>query len=232
MAHLQPEFYLQMGKSFNISVNFMFFFVIRDDPSRSELIRPGLAVRVDPVRLLYLPLKNTGVSRNQLTIRGYCNEEDELKMMYQESDIIVLPSRTEGFGLVALEAISAGIPVLVAGETGIAEALHKVEGGKSVIVKSDKPKGWAEKIQVLSRQSPTARENSAKLLRENYNKTYSWSNECKKFERMINDLAESLLKGMFTKPTCSTTVEDAGTKVEPDQFGPPVQVTSTRINLH
>ena len=25
------------------------FFVIRDDPSQSELIRPGLAVRVDPV---------------------------------------------------------------------------------------------------------------------------------------------------------------------------------------
>ena len=177
-------------------------------------------------------LKNTGVSRNQLTIRGYCNEEDELKMMYQESDIIVLPSRTEGFGLVALEAISAGIPVLVANETGIAEALHEVEGGKSVIVESDEPKKWAEKIQVLSRQSPTARENSAKLLRENYNKTYSWSNECKKFKRMIKDLAESLLKGMFTKPTCSTTAEDAGAKVKPDQLGPPVQVTSTRINLH
>ena len=31
------------------------FFVIRDDPSRSELIWPGLAVRVDPVQLLYLP---------------------------------------------------------------------------------------------------------------------------------------------------------------------------------
>ena len=32
--------------------------MIRDDPSRSELIRPGLAVRVDPVRLLYLPENN------------------------------------------------------------------------------------------------------------------------------------------------------------------------------
>ena len=31
--------------------------MIRVDPSRSELIRPGLVVRVDPVRLLYLPLK-------------------------------------------------------------------------------------------------------------------------------------------------------------------------------
>ena len=35
---------------------FLFFHSIRVGPSRSELIRPRLAVRVDPVRLLYLPL--------------------------------------------------------------------------------------------------------------------------------------------------------------------------------
>ena len=34
---------------------FLFFYSIRVGPSRSELIRPGLVVRVDPVRLLYLP---------------------------------------------------------------------------------------------------------------------------------------------------------------------------------
>ena len=32
-----------------------FFYSIRAGPSRLELIQPGLAVRVDPVRLLYLP---------------------------------------------------------------------------------------------------------------------------------------------------------------------------------
>ena len=37
---------------------FLFFYSIRVGPSRSELIRPGLAVRVDPVQLLYLPLLN------------------------------------------------------------------------------------------------------------------------------------------------------------------------------
>ena len=147
-------------------------------------------------------LNNTKISRNQITIRGYCNEENELKMMYYASDIIVLPSRTEGFGLVALEAISAGIPVLVAGETGIAEALLEVEGGESVIVESDDPEEWARRIQLLSKQSRGEREKSAKLLRENYNKTYSWSIECKRFNRMIKDLA---LNGMFTKPICSTT---------------------------
>ncbi|XP_078367695.1 uncharacterized protein LOC144651630 isoform X2 [Oculina patagonica] len=137
-------------------------------------------------------LDNTCISRNQLTIRSYCNEQNELKMMFYESDMVALPSRTEGFGLVALEAISAGIPVLVAGESGIAEALEKVEGGKSVIVESDDANEWAQRIQQLSNQSPQDREYNAKLLRENYNKTYSWSNECERFKRMIQDLVESL----------------------------------------
>ena len=39
-----------------ISFYFCFSYSIRVGPSQSELIRPGLAVRVDPVRLLYLPL--------------------------------------------------------------------------------------------------------------------------------------------------------------------------------
>ena len=36
-------------------VQFYFILIFLFDPSRSELIRPGLAVRIDPVRLLYLP---------------------------------------------------------------------------------------------------------------------------------------------------------------------------------
>jgi len=145
-------------------------------------------------------LDNTCITRNQLTIRGYCYEQEELtEMMLHEPDMVAIPSRTEGFGLAALEAISAGIPVLVAGETGIAEALLEVGGGKPVIVESDNPEEWAQRIQQLSRQSPEEREYNAKLLRDNYSKTYSWSNECERFKRIIQDLAESL-NGMLTKP--------------------------------
>ena len=141
-------------------------------------------------------LDNTCISRNQITIRSYCNEQDELQMMFYESDVVALPSRTEGFGLVALEAISAGKPVLVAGKSGIAEALQEVEGGTSVIVESDESEEWAHRIQQLSNQSPEERQNSAKLLKENYSKTYSWSNECERFKRIIQELVESL-NGMF-----------------------------------
>ena len=68
-------------------------------------------------------LEETKISRNQLTIRGLCSYE-QIKTMLREADLVVMPSRTEGFGLVALEAISAGVPVLVSSETGIAKALQ------------------------------------------------------------------------------------------------------------
>ena len=150
-------------------------------------------------------IDHSRITRNQITIRSYCNEQDELKMMFHEADVVAIPSRTEGFGLVALEAISADIPVLVAGETGMAEALLKVEGGQSVIVESNDTEEWAQRIKQLSTQSPEQRESNAKLLRENYNKTYPWSNECQRFIRMIQGLVECS-NGMFTMPPCSTIV--------------------------
>lgn len=129
--------------------------------------------------------------------------QDELKMMQHQSDLVAIPSRTEGFGLVASEAISAGVPVLVTNESGAAKALEQVEGGKSAIVESEHPRVWAQRIQQLSYQSPEERENEAKLLRENYKKTYPWKAECDKFERMIQDLMKeahhipSDLNGMY-----------------------------------
>ena len=144
-------------------------------------------------------LEKTCINQTQLTIRGYINKHDDLKMMFHESDLVALPSRTKGFGLVALEAISAGIPVLVADESGIAEALQEVEGGKSVIVetKDGAGKEWAQRIEELFRQSPKQRQNNARQLRDNYRKVYSWKKECERFQKVIQSVVEST-NGMFT----------------------------------
>ena len=137
-------------------------------------------------------LDNTRINRNQLTIRGYCNNPEELKTMFYQSDLVALPSRTEGFGLVALEAISAGVPVLVSGESGIAEALREVEGGNTVIVESDEDVDeWAQRIIETSAESAKEREANAKRLRENYRKVYSWRTECARFRRMIENVMKT-----------------------------------------
>ena len=53
-----------------------------------------------------------GISRSQLIVRS-AKERGELVRQFCEADILIMPSSTEGFGLTALEALSAGLPVLV-----------------------------------------------------------------------------------------------------------------------
>ena len=110
-------------------------------------------------------LNNTGINRNQQTIRGYCSDPEEFEMMLYQSDLVALPSCTEGFGLVALEAISAGVPILVSGASGIAEALREVEGGDTVIVESEEDADeWAQRIREMSKESAKEREANAMRL--------------------------------------------------------------------
>ena len=62
---------------------FLFFYSIRVGPSRSELIRPGQAVRVDPVRLLYLPSGN-GITEAET---GTETEHGTGERRFQEIDL-------------------------------------------------------------------------------------------------------------------------------------------------
>lgn len=132
-------------------------------------------------------LKKTKITLDQLTIHSYVDQEG-MKRKFKESNLFVLSSRIEGFGFVALEAISAAIPVLISKKAGIAKALHKVEGGNSVIVPSDDPLVWAERIRQLFMQKTMERHENAILLREKYKSTYSWETECKKFSALIENL--------------------------------------------
>ena len=143
-------------------------------------------------------LQNTNITRRQLTVHGYCNQ-DEVKEMFYAADLVAMPSRTEGFGLIALEAISAGVPVLLTSESGIAEALKKVDSGKSVIIDSEDPKEWSQKIRTLSKNKPDERLNTAINVRESYNKTFPWDTQCEKFKEII-------LK-MMSDNCCAESVE-------------------------
>ena len=60
-----------------------------------------------------------GVPASRLRVRGLAEDRETLKRLFQEVDLIVMPSRSEGFGLTGLEALSAGLPVLVSCNSGL-----------------------------------------------------------------------------------------------------------------
>ena len=73
---------------------------------------------------------------SNLTVRSFLQDRESFKSLFCEVDLAVMPSRTEGFGLAALEALSAGLPILVSKNSGFGEALRKVKFGPYFVANS------------------------------------------------------------------------------------------------
>ena len=132
-------------------------------------------------------LLQQGVNRRQLTVRCFCESREQLGQLFCEVDLAVMPSRTEGFGLAALEALSAGLPVLVSGNSGLGEALRGVLHGSSCVVESDDPKVWAKAIKAVRQKDRKMRLDEIQIVRNSYASTYNLEKECDKLvERMSN----------------------------------------------
>ncbi|CAH3168715.1 unnamed protein product [Pocillopora meandrina] len=128
-----------------------------------------------------------GIDRNQLRINSLDEDREALAKLFSVVDIAILPSKTEGFGLSALQAISAGLPVLVSGNSGIAEALKEVSNGSQCIVDSEDPAVWARAIKAVHKKTRNVRLEEAKSLRENYLQKFSWEKSCDVLvEKMYN----------------------------------------------
>ena len=119
-----------------------------------------------------------GITHDQLTVRSF-KEREQLTELFSEVDLAMMPSRTEGFGLAALEALSAGLPVLVSGNSGLGEALKQVPYGSNSVVDSEDPKEWAKAIRKIREKKRDLRLEETKSLREAYANVYSWEQLCK-----------------------------------------------------
>ena len=123
-------------------------------------------------------LLQCGIDSNQLIICSFDESRKTSANLFSMVDIAILPSKTEGFGLSALKAISAGLPVLVSGNSGIAEALRKVPNGSQCIVDSEDPADWARAIKAVRNKKRNVQLAEAKILRENYLQQFSWKEPC------------------------------------------------------
>ena len=119
-----------------------------------------------------------GISPAQLTVRCLDESREGLAKLSCGVDLAIMPSRTEGFGLTALEALSAGLPVLVSDTSGLGEAFKKVATGSIWIVASEEPKDWAKAISAVREKDRDVRLEECEMLREKYGVKYSWQKQC------------------------------------------------------
>ena len=137
-------------------------------------------------------LLESGIKENQLKVRSFRESRDELSRMFSEADLAIMPSRTEGFGLAALEAMSAGIPVLVTKNSGLAQALEKVSFGHTCIVDSDDPSVWRDRMEEVLEKPRHNRLEEAARIRDEYAAKYPWESECANVVEKIRHLLLSI----------------------------------------
>jgi D-inositol-3-phosphate glycosyltransferase len=118
---------------------------------------------------------------DSVTFLGMIKHE-KLPCFYSAATACVIPSYYESFGLVALESIACGTPVVATNVGALKSIIHQGETG--YVVMDDTPRSLADKIALLL-SSPDAR--SAPSIRASVTR-FSWSNIA---QQIINEVLAS-----------------------------------------
>lgn len=93
--------------------------------------------------------------------------QDRLSMYYNAADVFVMPSYYESFGLVALEAMSCGVPVIASRVSGPRSFVKS--GVTGYLIDRRCPEPFAQRLDVLL-HNPTLRESMGRAARSDAEK--------------------------------------------------------------
>jgi D-inositol-3-phosphate glycosyltransferase len=94
---------------------------------------------------------------------------DQLVTVYRAADLVAVPSYSESFGLVAIEAQACGTPVVAAAVGGLPVAVR--DGVTGALVDGHDPEDWAQAIATLFERGPDSMSGAA----VEHAATFSWS---------------------------------------------------------
>lgn len=110
---------------------------------------------------------------------------ERLADYYRAADVCLVPSRTESFGLVALEAASCGTPVVAAAVGGLRSLV--VDGRTGFLVEGRSPADYAAPVaRILADPAAAAGLSRAAVA---HSAQYSWSTTAARLRRLYGDLA-------------------------------------------
>ena len=132
-----------------------------------------------------------GLSRNVQFI-GYLDRATELPACYAAADVFVFASRTETQGLVLLEAMAAGLPVVALAAMGTLDILGARRGA---LVPDDHPDAFAQMLRRLLGDTAL----HARLSTEARAYAAEWSDD--KLAGRLADLYRQLVAGRRAAPT-------------------------------
>jgi glycosyltransferase involved in cell wall biosynthesis len=128
----------------------------------------------------------------------------ELVRLYQRATVVVVPSRYEGFGLPAVEAMACATPVVATRAGALPEVLELTSGGLGA--ERDDPDSIARAVRQLL-DHPEERNRMAWLGRERVVETLSWPRVAAATARVYAEVVEAARRG---RPTSTITSASRG----------------------
>lgn len=107
-----------------------------------------------------------------------------LSTYYRAADVVLVPSRSESFGLVALEAAACGTPVVAAAVGGLRTLVE--HGHTGFLVEDRHPAAFADQVERLLDDPALATEMGAHAARRA--RGYTWSTAAARLRRVYADL--------------------------------------------
>ncbi|KAL9989477.1 hypothetical protein ACROYT_G004035 [Oculina patagonica] len=168
----------------------------------------------DNVAELEKALLKEGINLNQLTVRKGSGGTDYWRRLLCEVDLVIKPSRTEGFGMSGLRAISADLPILVSGNCGLGIVLKKLPSGGQHVVESDDPQVWADKIKEVRAMEPKARCLESEKLRKEYVKQFSWKDQCDRLVETMFTMVPTKSEHLKEAVECQCDIDEAENRLQ------------------
>ena len=109
---------------------------------------------------------------------------DRLARYYAAADSVLMPSRAESFGLVALEAQACGTPVVASAVGGLRHVV--VDGRTGFLVPGHDPAGFADRLLAVLADPPLAERLSADAVR--HAGAFSWDRTVEAINRVYGEL--------------------------------------------
>jgi glycogen(starch) synthase len=217
-----------------------FGLAMRDTPALARPVRVGFIGRLDPIKRVQDLIRAIALLGDtvHLHLFGSGGERERLDAMVRRKhlekhvtfhgtvarplealaniDILVLPSDAEGFGLVLIEAMAAGVPVVATDVEGIRDVVQHGTNGLLAPVRS--PRRLAELIAKVADNSKLRR----KLIlmgRNHVRGQYTWEKVLPLYKRLLHLESDAA--------ATTTAAQEIVRQLQP---GPPPQPSPVRVS--
>ena len=131
--------------------------------------------------------KTAAAIRNNLILLGRIPHAD-MPALYNQVDMLLLPTAREGFGLVVAEAMACGLPIVASNTSTMPELIHDGRGG--LLCTLDDPAGFASAIARLA-AAPALRREMGEYNRARIEREYTLEQMAQAYKKVFEEALDS-----------------------------------------